>query len=158
MAGDGGVAYSTRPGQAGYGDPGRTAGAYFALYRNNLGRSRPARKMLKFFQRGMDKLPSGHVSPMMHLLAGAIACKASPQGKHWKEYWKTYRPYFMSSRLHSGAFAARPTRESRAIRSNTDRNLGHCWTTGTLVIILNLAQESDPYPHLFRAPKKRPKP
>lgn len=158
MAGDGGIAYSTRPGQAGHGDPGRTAGAYFALYRNNLGRSKAARKMLKFFKRGMDRLPSGHVSPMMHLLAGAMACTASPQKRHWKEYWKTYRPYIMSSRLHSGAFAARPTRESQAIRSNTDRTLGHCWTTGTLVIILNLALDPDPYPHLFKPPKRRPKP
>jgi len=111
MSGDGGVAYSTREGQAGHGDPGRTAGAYFALFRNGLGRTKAARKMLKFFQRGMDQLPSGHVSPMMHVLAGAMAVRAADRKKLLKEFWKTYRPYIMASRCHSGAFAARPTRE-----------------------------------------------
>jgi hypothetical protein len=158
QSGDGGVAYSTREGQAGHGDPGRTAGAYFALLRNGLGRSKAARKMLKFFERGMDRLPSGHVSPMMHILAGAMAVRASGKKKLVKAFWKTYRPYIMASRLHSGAFAARPTKESQLIHSNTDRTLGHAWTTATLLIVMNIARDEKAYPHLFGPAVKRPKP
>jgi len=158
MSGDGGVAYSTREGQAGHGDPGRTAGAYFAFFRNGLGRSKAARKMLKYFERGMDRLPSGHVSPMMHILGGAMATRASGRKKLVKAFWKTYRPYIMASRLHSGAFAARPTKESQLIRSNTDRTLGHAWTTATLLIVMNIARDEKAYPHLFGPPTKRPKP
>jgi len=157
MSGDGGVAYSTRPGQAGHGDPGRTAGAYFAYYRNGLGKTKQAKKMLKFFKRGMDKLSSGHVSPMMHILAGALAARTSRQGL-FKEFWKIYRPYIMSSRMHCGAFAARPTKETRIIRSNTDRTLGLNWTTATFTIVMNLALNEKAYPHLCNAPKKQPKP
>lgn len=157
MSGDGGVAYSTRPGQAGHGDPGRTAGAYFAYYRHGLGRTKSAKKMLKFFERGIDRLPTGHVSPMMHILSGAMAARASGQTGLMRRFWSTYRPYLMSSRLHSGAFAARPTRESRVLKSNTDRTLGHAWTTATMLIVLNLMVDEKAYPHWFKEPKKRPK-
>lgn len=153
-SGDGGVAYSTRPGQAGHGDPGRTAGAYFAFYRNGLGRSKAARRMLKFFVRGMERLPTGHVSPMMHILAGAMACRASGQSKLMKSFWKTYRPYIMSSRLHAGSFAGRPTRESRAIRSNTDRTLGPAWATATYVIVMNMMMDTAAYERWFRGARK----
>ena len=94
---------------------------------------------------------------MMHLLSGALVARASGQKKLFREYWKTYRPYIMCSRLYSGAFAARPTRESQVLKSNTDRTLGEAWTTATYVIILNLALDENAYPHLLRTPKKRPK-
>jgi len=157
-SGDGGVAYSTRPGQAGHGDAGRTAGAYFAFCRHGLGRTKPARKMLKYFERGLHELPSGHVSPMMHLLGGAMAVRESGRPELFREFWKAYRPYLMGSRMASGAFAARPTHESQVLKSNTDRTLGHAWTTATLTIVLNLALDEKAYPHLFREPKPRPKP
>ncbi|MBN2489361.1 MAG: PDZ domain-containing protein [Planctomycetes bacterium] len=157
MAGDGGVAYSTRPGQAGHGDPGRTAGAFFALDRNGLGNSKAARKMLRYFERGMDTLPAGHVSPMMHLLAGAMAARASGQKGLLRDFWKCYRPYLMASRRHAGAFAARPTRETRLLRSNIDRTLGPAWTTATLALVLDLALDENACPHLFRAPSPRSK-
>lgn len=148
----GGVSYSTRRGQFGAGDPGRTAGAWFAMHRNARGRSKTARQMLKYFAREMDKLPTGHVSPTMHILAGAIASRYGGGSKLWTKFWREYRPYIMSTRLHGGAFGARPTAETRALRSNTDRTLGAVWTTASFVIVLNLAIEKDPYPHFAREP------
>ncbi len=148
----GGVSYSTRRGQFGAGDPGRTAGAWYAMHRNGRGRAKSARQMLKYFSREMPKLPTGHVSPTMHILAGAMASRYGGGTKLWTKFWREYRPYIMSTRLHDGAFGARPTAETRALRSNTDRTLGPVWTTASFVIVLNLAIEKDPYPHLSREP------
>ena len=134
----GGVAYSTRPGQAGHGDPGRTAGAWWAF--RQLGRKgKVAGQMKGFFQRRLDELPEGHVSPAMHILAGGVASAMAGKANYAK-FWKIYRPYIMAARSWDGAFDARPTAESRQLRSNSDRGCGKPFVTAHFAICMQLAQ------------------
>ena len=138
----GGVAYSTRPGQAGHGDPGRTAGAWLALDLLGMGPKRAT--MVKFFIRGLEELPRGHVSPVMHITAASLACYRHGKGTT-RRFWQSYRPYIMVSRTTAGAFGARPTRETRVLKSNTDRNMGPYWTTANLALAMEAAMGMIPW-------------
>ncbi len=137
-AGDGGVGYSTRPGQQGFGDAGRTAGAIIAFHTLKLDRHPFFGKMKSYFRRNMDKLIGGHVSPCMHLLSGAMAAKMEGR-QTWKAYMNTFRDEFMAARCPDGSFSARPTKESQQLHHNTDRGLGPAWITAhyTLVLLWN---------------------
>jgi Family of unknown function (DUF6288) len=134
----GGVAYSTRPGQMGAGDPGRSAGAYWAF--RQMGRKgKVTSAMAKYFERKMDELPEGHVSPAMHILAGGLAAAQRGKGAQ-KKFWKRYLPYIMASRIRGGAFDARPTEESRSLRSNADRGNGLAFITAHYALVMQLGQ------------------
>ncbi|MEZ6196723.1 MAG: DUF6288 domain-containing protein [Planctomycetota bacterium] len=135
----GGVAYSTRPGQAGAGEAGRTAGAYWAF--RQAGRDgRFEDGMAKYFERGLGRLTEGHVSPAMHILAGGLA--SSFRGKKsMSKFWKIYLPYVMSCRVAGGAFDARPTEESRSLQSNSDRSNGPAFITAHYALLLQLGQD-----------------
>jgi len=71
--GDGGVGYSTRAGQKGAGDPGRTAGAIMAFQSLKLTTHPFYRRMVRFSTQGLSGLYKGHVSPVMHFMAGGMA-------------------------------------------------------------------------------------
>lgn len=130
---DGGVAYSTRPGQAGHGDPGRTGGAWLALDLLGMGEKRALQAA--FFLKGLEQMPEGHVSPVMHLLYASMACWRMGDAEFGR-YWSLYRPYLMASRTAGGAYGARPTRETRALRTNMDRNLGAVWCAASYALVL----------------------
>lgn len=138
--GDGGVGYSTRPGQQGHGDAGRTAGAMLAFDALGLERHPFRAKMASYYKRNCDQLIGGHVSPCMHMLAGAFA-SAKLGSSAWREYWSTYRDVVMSARCPDGTFSARPTRETQTLHSNSDRNMGKAWVTAHFALIL-AAKES----------------
>ncbi|MCO5165175.1 MAG: DUF6288 domain-containing protein [Planctomycetes bacterium] len=139
---DGGVGYSHRQGQKGFGDPGRTAGAIVAFA--SLGQTRHPffGRMVGYLERNLSRLPEGHVSPAMHLLAGAMASRLL--GRGWDAYMEAYRPLIMSFRRPDGSFSATPTRESRSLGSNTDITVGPSWTTATYVLILSLPRNKLP--------------
>lgn len=140
---DGGVGYSQRQGQKGFGDPGRTAGALVAFAALGQARHPFFAKMAGFYGRELPKLIDGHVSPAMHLLAGAMAARLL--GKQaWRTYVETYRPHLMGARRPDGSFASTPTHESQQLRSNTDLTVGPRWTTATYVLILSLAEDELP--------------
>ncbi len=140
---DGGVGYSHREGQKGFGDPGRTAGALVAFAALGQARHPFFGKMAGFYGRELPKLIEGHVSPAMHLLAGAMAARLL--GKQaWRAYVETYRPYIMGFRRPDGSFASTPTHESQQLRSNTDLTVGPRWTTATYVLILSLVEDELP--------------
>lgn len=134
---DGGVGYSQQPGQKGHGEAGRTAGALVAFA--SLGQQRHPffGKMVGFFERNLGTLPAGHVSPCMHLLAGAMASTVLGD-RAWGAYMNEFRPHVMASRRPDGSFASTPTEESRSLNNNTDLTVGPCWTTATYVLILSL--------------------
>ncbi len=133
---DGGMGYSPRDGQKGFGDPGRTAGALVAYA--SLGQKRRPffEDMAGFYARRQGDLEGGHVSPCMHLLAGAMAGRLL--GDAWKAYMERYRLTIMAARKPDGSFASTPTQESQSLHSNTDLTVGPCWTTATYVTILSL--------------------
>ena len=135
----GGVAYSTRPGQIGHGDPGRTAGAYWAfrlLKRDEV----IVDEMGKFFASGMANLADGHASPVMHIWAGALA--SSKHGPAtMKKYWSIYRPFLMACRADGGAFDVRPNAETRELKSNGDRSVGPGYATAAYAIVMQAGQK-----------------
>jgi hypothetical protein len=91
--------------------------------------------MNNFYRRNMKKLIGGHVSPCMHLCAGALAAKIGGP-KIWKQYWSLFRDDIMSARRFDGSFSARPTRESRQLQSNTDRGEGYAWITAHYTLMM----------------------
>ncbi|MCB9834248.1 MAG: hypothetical protein H6807_17425 [Planctomycetes bacterium] len=147
----GGVAYSPKPGQAGVGDPGRTAGALWAL--TQLDRtSELGGAMRKYYERGLGELYEGHACPTMHLLNGALASAIAGR-KDFAAYWKVHRSFLMSLRLADGAFGYRPNRESQTMGSHPDRSWGPAFATAHVAIIMQLAQ--DRYLLLDRPPKSK---
>lgn len=135
----GGVAYSTRPGQAGFGDPGRTAGAYWA-FRQLRRKEKVVGEMEKFYDRGMKDLPNGHASPVMHIWAGSLAAAAMGNGAS-KRFWTLYRPFIMAARAEGGAFDARPNDETRQLKSNGDRSVGYVYMTAAYAIVMQAGQD-----------------
>ena len=140
----GGVAYSTRQGQKGYGEAGRTSGAIFAFARNGLQRTPTFKPMCDFFRQNMETIPTGHVSPVMHFLTASLAAQETGPAD-WEKFMKFFRVQFMGDRRPDGSFTARPTKETVQLHSNTDRQIGLNWTTATYLIILQLPQKKLSY-------------
>lgn len=135
-----GVGYSTKPGQVGMGDVGRTAGAVAAFAA--LGRTEHPyyKPMVGFTAANLRKIKDGHVSPMMHWLAAALACRREG-GKIWDAFWETQRQECTMLRMPDNTFTARPTDESATLGKNNDRDLGPAWCTAHWVIILGLERD-----------------
>jgi hypothetical protein len=142
-SGDGGVGYSPREGQKGFGEAGRTSGAIAAYSLLGLQQQPFFEKMVAFYRAHATTLSTGHVSPCMHLLSGAIASYGLGP-RDWETYIATYRPWIYAARKPDGSFAPTPTHETQALHSNTDLSVGTCWTTATYVLILALPQEKVP--------------
>lgn len=134
---EGGVGYSTREGQKGFGDPGRTAGAIFAFAMLQQKKHSFYPKMSDYLLKNIKEVPNGHVSPVMHFMATALACHQL-EDSFQKEFWTQFQLEFLSARRFDGSFASRPTEESTKMRSNTDLDLGANWITGNYLIVLLL--------------------
>ena len=135
--GDGGIGYSDQPGQKGMGDPGRTAGCIWAFALLDLQKHPFYARMSSFFHRSMEGLPDGHVSPVMHFTSSAFACMHLG-ATFWKEFIALFRLEILAARRPDGTFTARPTTETAALHTNTDRTLGDVWTTASYALILQL--------------------
>lgn len=136
-----GVGYSTRQGQVGWGDVGRTSGAINAFAA--LGRTDHAyyKPMVGFMLGNLGKIKDGHVSPMMHWLAAAIACRREGN-KSWEAFWDAQREECTMLRMPDNTFTARPTDESATLGKNSDRDMGAIWCTAHWVIILGLEKDN----------------
>ncbi len=141
--GDGGVGYSPRSGQKGFGEAGRTSGAIAGFTAVGQKQSPFFAKMTDFYRGKMTTLTAGHVSPWMHMTSGAVASYLLGP-KDWAAYVETYRPQLYAARKADGSFAAIPTHESDLLHSNTDATVGPCWTTASAVLILSLPNERVP--------------
>lgn len=135
--GDGGIGYSANPGQQGMGDPGRTAQGAWAFALLDMKANPFYAKMSSYFRRSMEDLPGGHVSPIMHYTSAAFACMhlGAP---YWKDFIALFRLEILAARRPDGTFSARPTEETAALHSNTDRELGPAWTTASYALILQV--------------------
>ncbi|MBX3461022.1 MAG: PDZ domain-containing protein [Planctomycetes bacterium] len=141
--GKGGVGYSTRPGQVGWGDCGRTGGAIMAF--GAVGRDdHPYYKSMVGFMRGsLREIIDGHVSPTMHHLSAACACWREGK-KAWEEYWAAQRQECTMLRCPDGSFTGRPTKESAQMGRNNDLDMGAVWNTAHWTIILCLEKDNLP--------------
>lgn len=141
--GKGGVGYSTRQGQVGWGDPGRTGGAIMAF--GAVGRAdHPYYKpMVGYLAGNLREIIDGHVSPTMHHLSAASACWREG-GKTWDAYWEAQRNECTMLRNPDGTFTGRPTKESAQMGRNNDLDLGPVWNTAHWTIILCLEKDNLP--------------
>ncbi len=149
--GKGGVGYSTRQGQVGWGDPGRTGGAIMAF--GACGRDDHAyyKPMSAWLQGNLRDIIEGHVSPTMHHLSAAAACWREGK-KAWEAYWEAQRNECTMLRSPDGTFTGRPTKESAQMGRNNDLDMGTVWNTAHWTIILCL--EKDNLPVWFGKGKK----
>lgn len=149
--GQGGVGYSPRKGQIGFGEPGRTGGAMMAFGAVKRSSHPYYKSMKKWLDNNLGNVVSGHVSPTMHHLSAAAASYREG-GKTWDSYWENQRQECTMLRNPDSTFTARPTEESTKMGSNTDLALGTAWNTAHWTIILCL--EEDNLPVWFGKAKK----
>jgi hypothetical protein len=133
--GDGGVAYSTKPGQRGQGNIGRTAGAWLGFVDLGLARAKWTKKMAGYVRSHAGDVFGGHASLMQHFLLAGVAAHAQG-GDARKRYWETCSRELTIARAPDGSFQPRPWRESLSIGSNSDVSFGEVWTTAAWAIVL----------------------
>jgi hypothetical protein len=134
-AGSGGVAYSTKPGQVGQGNVGRTAVAWLGNVGLGL-RSKPfTKKMESWLKREISSVMQGHASLMQHITLAGIAAKALGS-KSTKEYWKVLERDLTLCRCPDGSIQMRPWHESLRMQSNSDVSMGQIWSTASWVLVL----------------------
>lgn len=141
--GKGGVGYSHRQGQVGWGDPGRTGGAIMAFGAVGRDDHRYYKSMSAWLQANLNDIIDGHVSPTMHHLSAAAACYREG-GKAWERYWEAQRQECTMLRNPDGTFTGRPTKESAQMGRNNDLDLGPVWNTSHWTIILCLEKDNLP--------------
>ena len=49
-----------------------------------------------------------------------------------------FRLEFVAARRPDGSFSARPTKETKELHSNTDREMGPAWTTASYLLVQEL--------------------
>lgn len=141
--GKGGVGYSTRQGQVGWGDPGRTGGAIMAFGAAGRADHPFYKPMVSYLAGNLHEIIDGHVSPTMHHLSAASACWREG-GKTWDAYWAAQRNECTMLRSPDGTFTGRPTKESAQMGRNNDLDLGTVWNTAHWTIILCLEKDNLP--------------
>ncbi|MCC6466013.1 MAG: PDZ domain-containing protein [Planctomycetes bacterium] len=141
--GKGGVGYSTREGQIGWGDPGRTGGAIMAFGAVGRDNHEYYKSMVAFLGGNLHDIIDGHVSPTMHHLSAAAACRREG-GKLWDSYWEAQRHECTMLRNPDSTFTGRPTKESQTMGRNNDMDLGPVWNTAHWTIILCLEKDNLP--------------
>jgi hypothetical protein len=127
-AGDGGIGYSERPGQAGQGNIGRTAAAWLGYVGLGLGKRPWCRKMEGFVRRYAGDILGGHASLMQHVMLAGVAAHALGADAR-KSYWETARRDLVLARAPDGSFQPRPWAETRSTGSNGDVSFGEVWST-----------------------------
>jgi hypothetical protein len=134
---DGGVGYSTRPGQKAMGQTGRNGGAVWALERCGQKSNPLFGKASDWFKNNLEKVPEGHGTPVMHYLTSAIAAELI--GKEaWDEYWSLFRDKMLGLRRDDGSFGPSPSDVSAALGLDMEKTVGRAWTTGTYALIFQL--------------------
>jgi hypothetical protein len=141
-ASGGGVGYSTKPGQQGSGNIGRSAGAWLGAIACGKKRSRFVRLMGSYVKSHVDDALGGHATLMQHILLAGVAAKA--QGRSTtKSFWKAMLPSYVLARAPDGSLHPRPWHESLNMESNSDVSLGPVWTTACWAIVLGAAEGID---------------
>ncbi len=136
-SGDGGVGYSDRELQKGNGEPGRTSGCLWGFSLLGLTKHPFHPKMAAFFKGSMGKLPTSHISPVMHFTTSAFACTHLGSAA-WKPFQELFRLELLSTRGPDGTFRAHPTAAGLGAPRNLDREMGAVWTTASYALALQL--------------------
>ncbi|MCG3135257.1 MAG: hypothetical protein HMLKMBBP_02782 [Planctomycetes bacterium] len=134
-SGDGGVGYSSKPGQAGIANIGRTAATWLGLASLGQKGGAWAKKAEKWVKTHAGEVFDGHASLMQHYLFGGVAAQAIG-GDAPAKYWETCLRDLVLARAPDGSFQPRPFHESVAMGSNSDVSFGEVWTTAAWTLVL----------------------
>lgn len=134
-SGGGGVGYSTREGQVGQGNIGRSAITWLGYRNLGLGKSKMAKAMGAYVKRNVQGYMDGHASLMQHVLFAGVAAQALG-GKAEKAYWSAIERDMVLAMGPDGSFQPRPWSESLSMASNSDVSFGDVWTTACWAIVL----------------------
>jgi hypothetical protein len=145
--GDGGVGYSTEPGQQGEGNIGRTAATWLGCKLLGFGADPFCVKMEAYVTQHAGDVFDGHASLMQHFLLGGLAAHAQG-GDALKNYWAKCRTSFVLARAPDGSFQPRPWKETLGMGSNTDVGVGEPWTTACWAIVAGCRPAADAPPAL----------
>ena len=140
--GDGGVGYSTSPGQKGQGNIGRTAAAWIGYQALGLRKKAWAKKMAGYVKRNADQYTGGHASIMQHILLGGMAAQLHSKGAA-KAFWAVAERDLILARAPDGSFQPRPSHESLSMGSNSDVAFGEVWTTAAWAVVLVTAPSKE---------------
>lgn len=133
--GDGGVGYSTQPGQKGQGNIGRSAGAWLGYLALGRGKGGWGKKMGAYVKRHAGEVLGGHASLMQHIQLAGVASQAAGNGTV-REFWKACERDLVLARAPDGSLQPRPWRESLSMGSNSDVSFGEVWTTAAWTMVL----------------------
>jgi len=133
--GSGGVAYSTKDGQIGRANVGRTAVAWLGLVGMGQGGKPFAKKMKKWLGSNVHDVMGGHASLMQHIMLAGVAASALGS-KAQKSYWKAMERDLTLCRCPDGSIQMRPWHESLNMQSNSDVTMGQIWSTASWAIVL----------------------
>jgi hypothetical protein len=140
--GDGGVGYSTKPGQKGSGNIGRSAGAWLGYLALGKGKSGWGKKMGGYVKRHVGEVLGGHASLMQHIQLAGVAAHAAGNGAI-REFWKSCERDLVLARAPDGSLQPRPWHESLSMSSNSDVTFGEVWTTAAWAMVLTAETPKD---------------
>ncbi len=159
--GDGGIGYSTKPGQKGQGNIGRTCATWMGYTALGLDHEKWTSKMAAYVKLHAGEVFGGHASLMQHFFLAGLASQALG-GDAAKTYWTACGQDLVVARAPDGSFQPRPWHESLQMGSNSDVDFGEVWTTAAWTMVLAADGVKDGLPGLPAttgklAPKTKPK-
>lgn len=131
----GGVGYSTKDGQVGQGNIGRSAVTWLGYRNVGRGKSKMAGQMAGYVKRNAGEVLGGHASLMQHVLLAGVAAQAQGGGAE-KNFWSSLRRDMVLALAPDGSFQPRPWHETLSMASNSDVSFGEVWTTASWAIVL----------------------
>jgi hypothetical protein len=133
--GDGGVGYSPRPGQKGFGCPNRTGGALFAFAL--LGKQNHALypRMVQAWRRSQKEVPEGHGSAALGYIGSALGARQIGDTE-WKNFATTNFPAIQGTSQPDGSLSFLKGTTPRSI--GFDHQIGPAYNTGIYTLILLL--------------------
>lgn len=141
-SGGGGVGYSTKEGQVGQGNIGRSAAAWLGYSNLGLKKDPQYKQMTKYVKRSIGEVLEGHASLMQHILLAGVAA-AAQGGSTEKNFWDSVETMMVLALAPDGSFQPRPWHESVSTGSNSDVTFGEVWTTAAWAIVLSAAPSKD---------------
>jgi hypothetical protein len=131
----GGVGYSTKPGQKGQGNIGRSAGCWLGYRALGLEKRKACDSMRGYVARSIGDVLGGHASLMQQTLLAGVAA-AALGGDVQKRFWAALEDDVTLARAPDGSLQPRPWHESVSLESNSDVSAGQVWTTACWAIVL----------------------
>lgn len=142
-SGDGGVAYSSKDGQKGQGNIGRTAATWLGMRNLGFGKSSFGQKTGKYVARHVGDVQDGHASLMQHIFLAGVAAQAQSKSSQ-KRFWDALKRDLTLGRAPDGSIQPRPWHESLSMSSNSDVTFGEIWTTAAWAVILGADPKENP--------------